>query len=292
MKKILLIAAAVLIFTRCTDGGELSDAYGNFEAVETIISSEAAGKLIEFNIEEGDEIKAGTIVGFIDSSQLVFKRDQLIAVKSAAASKISGVLSRIEVLKQRKELAIKNKNRIQKMLQDKAATEQQYDEVINAINVIGKEIKSIEAQNSPILSEVKSIGIQIESLDDMIAKCTIVNPIDGVVLSKFAEQYELAAPGKPLFKIAGLSKIILRAYISGNQLSSVKLGQAAEIDVGQGGNSQKYNGKVTWIASRAEFTPKIIQTKEERVNLVYAVKIEVGNDGALKIGMPAEVNFR
>ncbi len=293
MKKILMIAAAVLLFNQCTGGDQLSDAYGNFEAVETIISSEAAGKLLEFNIEEGEKIAAGAIIGFIDSTQLVLKRNQLIAAKSSAASKISGVISRIEVLKQKKILALKNKERIHKMLQDKAATEQQFDEISNAVEVIDKEIKSIETQNSPILSQVKSIALQIESLNDMIGKCTLINPVDGIVLSKFAEQYEITAPGKPLYKIANLDNIILRAYISGDQLPSVKLGQSAEVNAGQiGDKNHKYNGKVTWISSRAEFTPKIIQTKQERVNLVYAVKIEVANDGSLKIGMPAEVNFK
>ncbi|MDX1758740.1 MAG: HlyD family efflux transporter periplasmic adaptor subunit [Arenibacter algicola] len=277
------------ILGSCTGNGDKADGYGNFEATEITISAEANGKILFLDAEEGNVLAQNEVVGVIDTVQLSLKRDQLLASKNTIFSKSRNVLSQREVLKEQLKVAQNDKARVENLLQAKAATTKQLDDINGQINIIIEQIKSVETQNSPIINEIKSIEIQIRQIEDQIHKSVIQNPVKGTVLVKYAEPNEITAFGKPLYKIANLEDMILRVYISENQLSTLKIGQEVSVKIDAGQEMISYPGVVSWIAESAEFTPKIIQTKEERVNLVYAVKVKVRNDGSLKIGMPAEM---
>ena len=291
MKHSYLILTSLLIslLGSCTGNEDKADGYGNFEATEITISAEANGKILFLDAEEGTLLGQNKVVGVIDTIQLSLKRDQLLASKNTIFSKSRNVLSQREVLKEQLKLAQNDKTRIENLLQAKAATTKQLDDINGQINIIKEQIKSVETQNSPIINEVKSIEIQIRQIEDQIHKSIIQNPVKGTVLVKYAEPNEITAFGKPLYKIANLEDMILRVYISENQLSKLKIGQEVNVKIDAGEEMKSYPGEISWISESAEFTPKIIQTKEERVNLVYAVKVKVGNDGSLKIGMPAEM---
>ncbi len=289
IKITLVLFSLTFTLLSCSKGNEKADGYGNFEATEVTISSENNGKLKMFTIQEGETLKKETFVGYIDTIPLSLKREQLVVAKATTISKSKGVLSQISVLKAQLATAKKNRQRIENMLKDNAATQKQLDDINGEINVINEKIVSIETQNAPIVNELNNLDIQIKQIDDQLKKSKIVNPIDGTVLVKYAEPYEVTSFGKPLYKIADLSTMELRVYISETQLSSIKIGQEVTVKIDAKDAMKSYKGVITWISSEAEFTPKIIQTKEERVALVYAVKIDVKNDGSLKIGMPAEM---
>jgi HlyD family secretion protein len=273
----------------CNKNSEKADGYGNFEATEVTISAEANGKIESLNLEEGDILEPKTQVGLIDTTQLYFNKQQLVASKGTVFSKSKNVLSQINVLQEQLKTTLIEKKRIQNMFAENAATKRQVDEVEGKVNVLNEQIKSVKTQNVPIVNEVKSIEVQIEKMDDQIQKSKIINPIKGTVLAKYAEANEITSFGKPLYKIADISEMTLRVYVSETQLSKIKTGQKVTVKIDAEKDMKSYNGTVSWISSSAEFTPKIIQTKEERVNLVYAVKVKVKNDGSLKIGMPAEM---
>jgi len=283
----LLITSSVL--TSCNSNKDLADGYGNFEAIETIISAESNGKLMSFKVNEGQVIQKGTSVGYIDTIQLSLKKEQLIASKTVIASKSKGILSQINVLKSQLKTANVSKNRIENLIKENAGTQKQLDDINGKIDMINQQIISVETQNAPIINELKSLDIQVQQLNDQIQKSVITNPVSGTVLVKYAEPSEITAFGKPLYKIADLSTMQLRVYVSETQLSAIEIGQDVTVKIDEGADMKSMTGKITWIASEAEFTPKIIQTKEERVNLVYAVKIDVKNDRSLKIGMPGEM---
>jgi HlyD family secretion protein len=288
---VILFFVALMLWN-CSGNGDLSDAYGNFESEETIISSEAAGKLLNFDIEEGMELDSGKFIGLIDTLQNYLKLEQLLASKAAVSTKTSAVLAQIQVLNQQKENLHKDKARIDKMFSDKAATQKQVDDINGGISVIDRQIEQIETQNSTILNELRSLDAQVSQIRDLISKSKIINPLKGTVLNKYVEKFEIVSPGKPLYKIANLSDIILRVYVTGSQLPKIKIGQELRVLVDKDAKSMReLKGRITWISSQAEFTPKIIQTKEERKNMVYAVKVVIKNDGSLKIGMPGEVRF-
>jgi len=273
----------------CGDSKEKADGYGNFEATEITISAENNGKLMQFDIQEGDKLQKDKFMGYVDTIPLALKREQLEISKSVVSSKSKGVLSQIAVLNAQLKMANINKKRIQNLIKDKAGTPKQLDDVTGEINVIENQILSVEIQNAPVVNELKSIDIQVKQIEDQIQKSKIINPINGTVLTKYAEVNELTAFGKPLYKIADLSKMQLRIYISETQLATIKIGQAVTVKIDAVDSMKSYKGTISWVSSEAEFTPKIIQTKEERVALVYAVKIDVQNDGSIKIGMPAEM---
>jgi HlyD family secretion protein len=292
MKK-LAILSAMIFLAACSGKNNKSDAYGNFEADEVIISSEVGGKLILFTLEEGNVIDSGTLIGLVDTTDLQLKKEQLMAQKNAISAKSGNIASQIEVQQQQKNNLLIDKARLEKLYKDGAATKKQLDDINGSINLVDKQILSIQTQNSSVVNEILGLDKQIEQIDQNIKKSNLVNPIKGTILDKYMQQNELVTLGKSLYKIADLSTIYLRVYVSESQLSAVKLGQKIEVLIDKGKDKMgKYEGTVTWISSTAEFTPKIIQTKEERVNLVYAVKVKVKNDGALKIGMPGEVNFK
>jgi len=278
-----------LIFTSCNDNNVSADGYGNFEATEITVSAENNGKLILFQINEGNVLKKETFLGYIDTIPLSLKKEQLLVSKEVIKSKSKGVLSQIAVLNSKLRTANVNKTRTENLIKDNAGTQKQLDDINGEIDVIKQQIRSVEIQNSPVINELKSIDIQLKQINDQIKKSIIINPINGTVLVKYAEQNEITSFGKPLYKIADLSTMQLRIYISETQLANINIGQNVKVKIDDKDDMKSFKGTVTWIASESEFTPKIIQTKEERVALVYAVKIDVVNDGSLKIGMPAEM---
>lgn len=294
MKNLLIIiSVSVLLISGCSNEKQKSDAYGNFEAVETIVSSESSGKLYELNVEEGQLIEANKIVGYIDTSQLYLKKLQLAQQKNTTRTKFKNVSAQISVLQEQKRVAIREKERVERLLKDNAATGKQLDDINGSIDVINKQISSIDIQNSTTNEELKGYDVQIQQVVDQLEKSNITNPVKGTVIMKFAEQGEIVNFGKPLYKIADISIMELRVYVSGAQLPEIKLGQKVKVLIDDGKAGYKtLEGDISWISSKAEFTPKIIQTKEERVNLVYAVKVKVVNDGTLKIGMPGEIMFK
>jgi HlyD family secretion protein len=304
------ILLSLLLFA-CQKSAPKADAYGNFEADERIISAEANGKILALNLEEGQSLKSGERVGAIDSIQIALKLEQLQASIRAIVAKSPAIGAQLAVYERqsasvRQQLATldREKRRVENLLKSDAATPKQLDD-LNAqieaaqrqLDVIGEQKTasnaSLGVQKSGLLAEVLPLQKQMAQLRDQLDKCHIVNPIEGTVLVKYAEPGEVTAFGKPLYKIADLATMTLRAYVAGDQLSALKVGQEVKVLVDiANGKQQEFQGKVRWIASRAEFTPKVIQTKEERVNLVYAVKITVPNPGGeLKIGMPAEVKI-
>lgn len=301
----------VFILSACQKTAPKADAYGNFEAEERIVSAEASGKILSFTIEEGQTLKSGQQVGSIDSLQIALKREQLQATIRAVVAKSPAIGAQLAVYEKqtasvRQQLATleREKRRVENLLKSDAATPKQLDD-LNAqieaaqrqMEVIGEQKSASNAtlgvQKSGLLAEVLPLQKQIAQLDDQLAKCHIINPLDGTVLVKYAEPGEVTAFGKPLYKVADLSSMTLRAYVAGDQLANVKVGQEVKVMVDiADGKQQEFLGKIRWVSPKAEFTPKVIQTKEERVNLVYAIKILVANpDGALKIGMPAEVKL-
>jgi len=295
-KKIILflLAGVFAAFTGgCSKDDNRSDAYGNFEAVETIVSSESSGKLLEFNVEEGQTLNEGSVVGYIDTVQLQLKKKQLDAAKNLTRTKFKNVSSQVGVYQEQKKVALREKDRIERLLKDNAATGKQLDDINGSIDVLNRQIAAVETQNNTTNEELKNYDVQIKQIDDQLSKSTVVNPVNGTVIMKFAEQSEVVNYGKPLYKIADLSVMELRVYVSGSQLPEIKIGQTVKVIIDKGKSEYRtLEGEIFWISSKAEFTPKIVQTKEERVNLVYAVKVRVKNDGSLKIGMPGEVMFK
>ncbi len=286
---LIYLLISIIFLNSCNNNNDLADGYGNFEAIETTISAETNGKLLKFNVEEGQELEKGSILGYIDTIPLALKKEQLITSINIISSKSKGVLSQIEVLKSQLKTAQISKNRIENLIAANAGTQKQLDDINGKIDLINQQIISVEIQNAPIINELKSIDVQIKQIEDQIEKSIITNPINGTVLVKYAEPNEIVSFGKPLFKIAELNLMQLRVYISEIQLVEIKIGQDVTVKIDTKDGMKDYNGTISWVASEAEFTPKIIQTKEERVNLVYAIKVDVKNDGGLKIGMPGEM---
>ena len=273
----------------CNKNNDKADGYGNFEATEVTISAEASGKIEYLNLEEGAIVAPNTQVGLIDTIQLYLSKQQLIASKNTIASKSGNVLSQTAVLNEQLKTTLIEQKRIQNMFAENAATKRQVDEINGKVNVLNEQIKSVTTQDAHISNEQKSIDVQIEKINDQIQKCKIINPFQGTVLAKYSEANEITNFGKPLYKLADLTTMTLRVYISEKQLNQIKVGQKVTVKIDTQEDMKSYPGTISWIASSAEFTPKIIQTKEERANLVYAVKVNVKNDGSLKIGMPAEM---
>ncbi len=299
MKKISAqtgVLLMVLVLASCNGSNNNSDAYGNFEAVEITVSSEGNGKIIEFNMEEGQAVQKGEKLGGIDTIQLYLKKMQLEATVRAIYTKLPDVAAQADVIKEQLANAETEKVRFEKLVKSDAATQKQLDDIIAQIKLLEKQLSatlaSLNTQTKGTLSEIEPLRCQIKQIDDQIRRSVISSPIDGTVLTKFVESGELAAYGRALYKVADVDNIILRAYFSGEQLSQVQIGQSVTVLIdAPDGQYKTYPGTVTWVAQKAEFAPKVIQTKEERVNLVYAVKVLVKNDGAIKIGMPGELKL-
>ncbi len=292
MKAYFFILLIAVFAVSCSNRNDKSDAYGNFEATEITISSQANGELMEFDLTEGDKLQAGDLIGWIDTTDLHLKKQQTASQREAVFSKIKNLTAQIGVFEQQKVNVLHDKERIVNMFNDGAATQKQVDDVDGRIDVIQKQIESVKTQKTAVYCEMNAFEKQIDQIGEAIKKSVIINPVDGIVLSKYANRYEITTMGKPLYKIANLDEMKLKVYVSGEQLPDIRIGQKVEVLVDKNKTeNRKLSGTLSWISETAEFTPKIIQTKEERVNLVYAVKILVKNDGTLKIGMPGEVNF-
>lgn len=292
MKTKLVVIILMALLAACTGNNNGSDAWGNFESKEIMVSAEAQGKLLQLTIEEGDVLEKDQIVGVIDTTMQFLQKQQLIAQKQAVSTKIANVNAQIAVQEEQKQNLGKEKNRIEKLFTEKAATQQQFDDITSKFEIVNKQIAATKTQIDAIYKELNVIDKQIDVLNEQIRKAGIINPIHGTVLEKYIEAGEMAAMGKAIYKISKLDEIDLRVYVSGAQLPMVKIGQEVAVFLDKNKKeNQQYTGVVSWISNQAEFTPKIIQTKEERVNLVYAVKVRVKNDGNIKIGMPGEVKF-
>ena len=287
-----LLTAGILI--SCNNNNDQSDAYGNFEGTEITISAETTGKISFLKIYEGEDLNMGRLVGLIDTSSLYLRKKQLLAQADIIRARRPSITAQIDVLREQKENAQHELDRFKKLAEQGAATEKQVDDIRNQISVFEKQIRQIETQNQPIVTELRNVEVQIEQIRKQIEDAQIKVPINGKVLLKLKEAHEFVTPGMPLFKMADLDTLILRAYINGGQLDEVKSGD--EVTVLIDDTKKEYHrkkGVITWIADQAEFTPTGIKTKDERVDLVYAIKIAVANpDGMLKIGMPGEVLFK
>lgn len=293
---VTLFLAVVLVIPACKKNEQKPDASGTFEANEVIVSSEAIGKLLRFTAEEGDTLQAGTEVGLVDNVQLVLRKKQLQSQISAVLSKQPDAASQLATIQEQLAVAKHELQRFEGLSAKGAASQKQVDDINGQIRVLEKQYESLKQTLSITTTGIKAETLpllaQIEQLTDQINKCTILNPINGTVLTTYAEQNEVTAQGKALYKIADLSSLNLRAYISGVQLPQIKLGQKVRVFVDDGAEKlRELSGVITWVSNKAEFTPKTIQTKEERANLVYALKVSVKNDGTLKIGMYGEIKL-
>jgi HlyD family secretion protein len=283
---------ASLLMTACNNSGEISDAYGNFEADDVIVSAEVGGKLLNFKIEEGQTIKKDEIVAMTDTLQLYLQKKQMESQIVSITSRKVSIQTQIAVIQQQKANLERDKNRITNMLKDGAATQKQMDDVTGSIDVLEKQEANVKSQLVSLNSEAEVVVTQMAQIEDKLNRCKTVAPISGTVLETYKKEGEMVGQGQSLFKLADLTSLNLRVYVSGDQLPHVKIGQKVTVVID---DTKKTNssleGTVSWISSEAEFTPKIIQTKKERVKLVYAVKVKVPNDGTLKIGMPGEIRF-
>ena len=297
MKKVNILYSLiiVLIVSACASSNGKYDASGTFEAVETIISAEANGTLLQFDIHEGQELKASQTVGIIDSTSLVDRKAQLERSKKATLSGRPQTKLQTEALKKELANAILNRDRLKNLVTGGVATQKQLDDANTQVAALEAKIdaqeSSLNSTTTSINEQASVIDAQLQEVNNQLAKCKIVNPVDGTILSKYAERYEIAIAGKPLYKIANLSDLIFRAYITGSQLTKIKLNQAVKVYADFGEEKREYDGAVEWISGKSEFTPKTIQTQDERANLVYAVKIAVKNDGYLKIGMYGQIKL-
>lgn len=296
MRNIILLSA-VMVLSACSKGGDDYDASGMFEATEVIVSAEQTGRLMYFDIDEGDRLTAGRQVGLIDTVQLQLRAMQLGAAKDAYASQRPDIAKQIAVTRQELVKAEQERRRYEALVNDNAANRKMLDDAENSVRLLRRQL---EAQQSQLGNSTASLNRQMDATEiqrrqviDNLEKCHIKSPVSGTVLDKYAEAGEYAIPGKPLFKIADIRDMKLRVYITAPQLTMLKIGQTVKVYADMGKDDrQEYKGVVTWIADKAEFTPKTIQTRDERANLVYAVKISVKNtDGLIKIGMYGDVKF-
>lgn len=299
-----------ILFSSCKDHKNNYDASGTFEATETIIPAEANGIIEALNVHEGQTLDSGMVIGYIDTTQLYLKKKQLEAQVKAMGYKLPDIAAQTAQFNQQAAVTqsdldylLNEKKRTENLVKADAATPKQLDDINAKIATAKEQIKAIykqgaaqesalNTQRAGISADVQPLYFQIGQLNDQLEKSKIINPVNGTILTKFAQENEMATIGKPLYSIADLSTIILRAYITGNQFSAIKLRQKVKVIVDDtSGKTKNYEGTIEWISDKAEFTPKTIQTKDERANLVYAVKIRVKNDGYLKIGMYGEVEF-
>jgi len=291
-----LIATALLSLAACNRGDGDFDATGTFEATEILVSSEANGKIMELNIEEGDRLDAGALVGYVDSTQLYLMKMQLSAGLRSVDIRKPDIRKQIAALEQQIATARTEQQRMENLVKAKAGNQKQVDDIVNNIKYLQKQLdaqySTLNKMTGGADAEAEGILYQIMQLDDQLQKSRIVNPQAGTVLVKYAEPGEVTAAGKPLYKIADTDLLYLRAYITSDQLSTLKQGQTVRVFADYGENDRReYPGTITWISDKSEFTPKGIQTKDERANLVYAIKIAVKNDGYLKIGQYGETVF-
>ena len=281
----------LLSIAACNQQDDSADAYGNFEAVEVIVSAESSGRIISFLPGEGVILKAGQVSVNLDTTQLYLQKLRLESGFTSLGSRLLTLDAQLQASRVQLDNLERERKRIQKLVEGGAATSKQLDDINGQVALLEAQMVATESQKSSVHAERKTLEVQISQVEDQLSKCAIKNPLDGTLLIKYKEQGEMAAPGQPLYKMADMNELILRAYVSGDQLSSIKTGGSVTVSFDKEEGMQQTTGVVSWISPRAEFTPKIIQTREERVNLVYAIKVVVPNDGSLKIGMPGEIIF-
>jgi len=291
-----LILLAIISLSSCNSSKRQADASGVFETKEIIISAKGSGEIMYFNVEEGQTVEALTILGYIDTTQLYLKKLQLEMNAKAIKNQLVDINKQTAALEQQIATAKTEKTRIESLLKSEAATPKQLDDINAQIATLEKQLEatkiSMQQSNSGVEDTKSSVAVQIAQVNDQIKNSIIQSPITGTILTKYVEQGELAVQGRPLFKVADMNNMFLRAYITASQLTELKIGQQVRVfsDMGKS-DRREYQGTVTWISDKAEFTPKTILTKDERANLVYAVKVLVKNDGYIKKGMYGELRI-
>ena len=296
MKKMMLTAVAAMLLAACGNNEKDYDATGTFEATETTVSAEQSGTLVRFDVNEGDEIARGKEVGLTDTTQLWLKVQQMGATKAVYESQKPDKEKQLAATRQQLAKARQEEQRYRELVADGAAPGKMLDDAVSQVAVLQKQldaqISTLNTQLSTLDSQLSTVDVQESQLRDQLQKCHIVAPVNGTVLEKYVEQGEFVAIGKPLFKMADTQQMHIRAYVTSAQLQNIRVGQQAKVFADYGdGQRKEYDGTVTWISSRSEFTPKTILTDDERADLVYALKVAVRNDGYIKIGMYGEVKF-
>lgn len=291
-----LLIGGMMLLSSCGERETEYDASGTFQADEVIISAQATGTIKQFSPGEGERVEQGQFLGWIDSTQLHLRKKQLLAQIDAILSKRPQIATQLASYRVQLENAERELKRVKNLYAAEAATQKQVDDATAQVAVIRRQIaahrSSLDISSQGLVQETLPLTAQVEQIEDQIQDCRIINPVSGIILQQYAQQYELVTPGKPLYKVADLSVLKFRAYITGNQLPIVQLGQDVTVMIDDGaGGLKEYEGRVSWISSKAEFTPKTIQTKEERADLVYAMNVRVENDGYVKIGMYGELKF-
>jgi len=292
MKNYLIPVVVLLLAAGCNRGKSDADAWGTFEADEVIISSETSGRIVQMNVSEGSVVTGGAVIAVTDTTMLVLQRAELDAVTAQAQARLAGIAAQDNVIRQQMDNLSINVERTRRMLADGAATQKQLDDLTGQMEIFRKQSEANNIQKRSVAAEMQSVAAKRALLNEQIARSIIYAPFSATVLEKYASAFEMTAAGKPLVKLADMKTMKLKVWISGAQLPKIKVGATctARIDDGKKGY-RNFTGTITIVADKAEFTPKIIQTKEERVTLVYAVTIDVPNDGSIKSGMPGEALF-
>jgi len=292
MKTNPLLIIAAIVLTGCGNNSEQADAFGNFEATEIMISAETNGRIQKFDVVKGSEIETGEDLALIDTTLFHLQKAEIDAAMLGVRTRINSISAQNEILNQQIANLRVNISRIEKMLKDDAATTKQYDDLTGQEAVLYKQIAANNTQKASVAAELSVFDARKATLNEQIKRSCVKSPVQGTIIEKYSEAGEITSAGKPLVKIADLSVIILNVYVSGAQIGNIKLGQQCIVRIDDGKKEYtSYTGTISYISGKAEFTPKIIQTKEERVTLVYSVNIDVKNDGTLKSGMPGEAIF-
>ncbi len=292
MKIIIILITAAVLLAGCKPKTGVPDAYGNYEATEVTVSAETSGRIMNLDLEEGTNVDKGSQIALIDTTILHLQKNEIEAALRGSGTKLRSITAQNDILRQQIENLNVNISRIENMLKDDAATKKQYDDLAGQAAVFEKQIAANNTQKAAVNDELDMYRSRVATIREQISRCSVKSPLKGTVIEKYAEPGELASAGKPLVKIADLSEVKLKVYVSGAQLNRVKIGQQCTVRIDNGKNGYlSYPGTISYISEKAEFTPKIIQTKEERVALVYAVTILVKNDGSIKSGMPGEAIF-
>lgn len=285
-----------LLMLSCRNGESDFDATGSFEATEVIVSSQANGRILEFNLNEGDQLQEGQVVGFTDSTQLYLQKMSLLSNVRGVRAQQPDISKQTAAVQEQINTLEREKARVQRLLESNAANQKQLDDIESQLEIQNKQLQALtstlQKSSANISAQSSTLDIQVAQIEDQLEKTRIISPITGTVLNRYTTEGELATIGKPLFKIADINNMYLRAYVTNDQLGQIKFNDEVTVRVDDGkGEMKSYSGTISWISSKSEFTPKTIQTKNERANLVYAIKIAVHNDGYIKIGMYGEVKF-
>jgi HlyD family secretion protein len=292
MKNRSLVIIAAILLGSCKNNTDRADAFGNFEATEVMVSAETSGRIQQFTVVEGSEIDKDAGIALIDTTLFHLQKGEIEAAMKSVGTRISSINAQNDILNQQIENLKVNINRFEKMLKDDAATQKQFDDLTGQVAVLQKQIAANNTQKASVAAELSVYESKKATINEQIKRSSVKSPLKGTIIEKYSEAGEITAAGKPLVKIADLSVIKLKVYVSGAQLGSIKTGQQCTVRIDKGEKEfSSFSGTISYISGKAEFTPKIIQTKEERVTLVYAVNIDVKNDGTLKSGMPGEAIF-